>query len=72
MRSYRHGHPCRICQTRVECGGELERNPDGWPEVICRVFHLEPGPDFLCESCQETAQQQEEHELRAQEAEELL
>jgi hypothetical protein len=45
-----HTHPCRDCQTPVECHGDLERNFDGWPEVVCRDFHIH-GAEPLCDSC---------------------
>lgn len=35
-----HTHSCPDCGTPVDCGGELERNDDGWPEVICEVAHV--------------------------------
>ena len=50
-----HYHPCQRCGERIECDNRyLERNYDGWPEVICRVFHqhgswLNQG--FICEGC---------------------
>ena len=65
-----HSHPCAHCKTPVECGGELEQNHDGWPEVICRIFHREPGPDFLCESCALEAEAAYVADLAEQEAEE--
>lgn len=61
-----HRHPCQHCKTPVECGGEWEQNIDGWPEVICREFHMEGGftnPDFLCEDCADKAEQQARSDL---------
>jgi hypothetical protein len=34
-----HEHPCDVCRLPFDCDGELERNYDGWPEVICVSFH---------------------------------
>ena len=50
-----HSHPCSGCQVSVECDGELERNFDGWPEVICTSYHLLNGEtaEVLCEACAE-------------------
>lgn len=36
-----HHHPCQTCGAKTECGGTWEENYDGWPEVICREFHLD-------------------------------
>jgi hypothetical protein len=49
-----HSHPCSFCRTPVECPGTLERNVDGWPEVICGLYHLPGGSiaDLLCDSCE--------------------
>ncbi len=33
----------------MDCDGELERNYDGWPEVICVIYHKD-GQD-VCEEC---------------------
>jgi len=49
-----HHHPCADCGAKTECGGSWEENYDGFPEVICREWHLSGGftnPDFVCESC---------------------
>jgi hypothetical protein len=51
-----HTHPCRFtrhgCTHRVFCAGPLERNYDGFPEVICGW--LEPdGTLPLCELCED-------------------
>lgn len=48
-----HHHSCRNkylgCQARVPCGGPLERNYDGWPEVVCA---FDDGRfSFTCEDC---------------------
>jgi hypothetical protein len=34
-----HHHECFHCGEQFSCSGELERNEDGWPEVICYEFH---------------------------------
>lgn len=50
-----HTHPCRDCETPVECPGEWEQNVDGIPEVICREYHEEGGGtnyDFVCDACE--------------------
>ena len=48
-----HNHPCAVCNTPVECDGFLQRNYDGWPEVVCSHYHLENGSvaTVLCETC---------------------
>lgn len=51
-----HQHRCVTCGTNVECDGELERNHDGWPDVICREFREACDgrrPAFRCETCAE-------------------
>lgn len=45
-----HSHPCLCCKTPVECRGELMRNFDGWPEMICFLYH-ECNIPLICESC---------------------
>ncbi len=52
-----HTHPCDRCQAKVECSGELSRNYDGWPEVICSAVHRPSGrmERVLCEDCHEAA-----------------
>lgn len=45
-----HTHPCPDCRTPVECPGEFERNDDGYPEVICDVYHVR-GVQMPCEDC---------------------
>lgn len=34
-----HTHPCERCKAVFGCSGELLRNFDGWPEVICTLYH---------------------------------
>lgn len=51
-----HHHPCQDCGKKTECGGVYEENYDGFPEVICREFHLDGGivnRDFICHECNE-------------------
>ena len=53
-----HKHPCQCCGTMTPCCGDREENYDGWPDVICRSFHLPSGetnPDFLCVDCETLA-----------------
>lgn len=45
----RHNHDCQTCGNPMDCDGELERNFDGWPEVVCVIYHLD-GKD-VCEEC---------------------
>lgn len=53
MRHGPHYHPCQCCQQPVECDGEPEWNPDGFPTTLCRAYHLPLGnlADVLCEDC---------------------
>jgi hypothetical protein len=53
MKTRTHTHPCAHCQTPVECDGALEQNHDGWPPVMCTVYHLPSGMTLtaLCEDC---------------------
>jgi hypothetical protein len=46
-----HTHDCQRCGRKMRCGGELERNYDGFPEVICTRFHV-IGHD-ICDECDE-------------------
>lgn len=55
-RAQPHQHPCATagCPRVVVCHGELVENYDGWPEVICAVYH-EQQIRPLCETCAEAA-----------------
>ena len=44
-----HSHQCTCCGQDYDCGGTLSRNHDGWPEVVCSVYH-EAG-DTECAAC---------------------
>ena len=49
-----HSHPCHHCGAPTECGGVLEQNYDGIPEVICTDFHRPGGETdwtHLCALC---------------------
>jgi hypothetical protein len=50
-----HTHPCERCQQPVACGGDFERNDDGWPEVVCTAYHLPSGTmaHVVCEACRQ-------------------
>ena len=56
-----HSHPCGDCQTPVECRGELLRNHDGWPEVVCHTYHV-CGTPLICESCHVASQRDACHD----------
>lgn len=45
-----HTHPCSHCKTPVECDGELVQNYDGWPEVVCVIYHVD-GVEMACDDC---------------------
>ena len=49
-----HWHKCAHCAVPVVCGGTLEENPDGLPEVICSSRHLPGGAlrVVVCERCE--------------------
>jgi len=34
----------------VECDGELVQNYDGWPEVVCVIYHVD-GVEMACDDC---------------------
>lgn len=56
MKRSRHTHPCTFaprCTTLVDCGGELRRNHDGWPEVVCDGYHGNNGETYpeMCAEC---------------------
>lgn len=46
-----HHHPCARCLVETECSGDLERNHDGWPEVVCPDYDMRNHGDFYCEDC---------------------
>ncbi len=48
-----HTHKCKHCGTPVECDGELSRNYDGFPDVICANYHRASGRTDppICEDC---------------------
>jgi hypothetical protein len=49
-----HSHVCTRCQQSFGCAGELIHNYDGFPEVVCVLFHVdgERTPAFTqCEDC---------------------
>lgn len=52
-----HTHPCKHCQTPVECEGDLTANYDGWPTVICSARHRPGGvtEESLCDRCLDAA-----------------
>ena len=70
MRRYEHHHPCQDCGQETPCDGPLEKNYDGWPDVICLIFDQPGGTNsnFICEDCQinrdreHAAQLKEEYE----------
>jgi hypothetical protein len=35
-----HTHHCTECGRPYLCEGEQTPNYDGWPEVVCRMFHI--------------------------------
>ena len=52
-----HEHDCSTCGKPFECCGTLEQNYDGWPEVICRCYHV--AYYTTCAECQERDAQPE-------------
>jgi len=38
--THAHTHHCNECGKPYLCEGEQFQNPDGWPETVCRVFHV--------------------------------
>ena len=47
-----HKEQCIRCRKDYDCDGNLERNHDGWPEVICDLYHrynMQECPDCLVE-----------------------
>lgn len=46
-----HTHPCQNCGEPVDCEGDLEENYDGYPEVVCRAYHVYGGCHILCPEC---------------------
>jgi hypothetical protein len=58
MARRQHTHPCAYaprCHTLVACGGALERNHDGWPDVVCDGYHGADGRTYpsLCAECED-------------------
>lgn len=51
MSRHAHEHPCQACGKPFSCSGTYERNYDGWPEVICVLFHKD-GFDW-CQACRD-------------------
>lgn len=54
MRVKPHHHLCQNCGVTVDCAGARVENHDGFPAVICPLFHLPTGEinaDFLCDWC---------------------
>lgn len=61
-----HTHVCAKCAKPYECDGTLERNDDGFPEVICLTFHQDH--QQVCETCHVAADAATQADLAAQEA----
>jgi hypothetical protein len=36
-----HTHTCQVCSRPFQCDGLEEENYDGFPEVICVLFHVD-------------------------------
>ncbi len=54
-----HRHPCGHCGAMTACTGDVVRNHDGFPALICLEYDA-PGripTDFLCEVCDQKQQQ---------------
>ena len=49
-----HAHRCDDCAEDFECDGTLEKNLDGEPKVICRLYHV--WAERLCPICRATAE----------------
>lgn len=47
-----HTHTCARCGIAFACGGSLEQNHDGWPDVICVAFHADGETE--CVGCRTT------------------
>jgi hypothetical protein len=53
MRREPHSHPCPYCGYRTECDDKhLERNYDGWPEVICTLVDGGMSKPVVCDECE--------------------
>ena len=47
-----HHHACDRCGVKVPCDGTWERNHDGWPEVVCDLYHVREDEGVrYCEPC---------------------
>lgn len=44
-----HTHTCRTCPNTFTCNGDPVNNHDGFPEVVCSIYHVS-GLD-QCETC---------------------
>lgn len=44
-----HDHVCSTCRSEFACPGDLERNYDGFPEVICTYWDVLG--EHECEDC---------------------
>ncbi len=56
-----HMHPCVTCGEPAPCDGDLQRNIDGLPEIICVEYHVTFGKfDHRCEACQAAHERQAE------------
>lgn len=51
MADFPHTHPCQNCGEPVDRNGELERNDDGYPEVVCYAYHVYEGSYTLYPEC---------------------
>ncbi len=55
MKRKPHSHPCvnerHGCTGTVPCNGELERNHDGFPAIVCEAYHLDSG-ELDAQSCE--------------------
>jgi len=59
-----HLHQCGVCRHSFVCDGDLSRNHDGWPAVLCS--EVSRYDDLLvCDTClaaQDAACERERHE----------
>jgi hypothetical protein len=50
-----HSHPCARCGQKFGCGGELIRNFDGEPAVVCEFYHVAGERDPIFKACEDCA-----------------